>query len=423
MAPYVKKYGESSDGNLDLARERVRHALQETRQPRVERELKRILIGHRYGNTQAMIIGCFSNSNGTEYRIFTTDDDLVDEASQERIAINTRLLEADQYTRDNRATCKPAHVAFAAYSGFRPREPTTVKFMDLPGEIRNRIYRLFLVVEPEINLSPRSSDCSNAGTLERQTRARLTKLKPILRILRLSPDIHTEASDIFYGENEFRFGGCMGWSLLLAFLRKIGPANVARLRRLSAPVPYAGSDTGSAESLLSAMQMGGLDLYRMGLQDDDSDTPSFEASIRGCVKILERAGKLETLRLLLPFSLELADEYLKPFKLNRAKFDNLTVMLVHLRKHIHEQPDSSQTPTYGGRNFPGQLYETCRYEDPKAWAMANGWEYASVWYDYKGRFTVHNCAGEDRFCSSSNGAVENCECEVAVAMRKWYKKT
>ena len=60
----------------------------------------------------------FSNGDGTVCLIIA-DDELADEVREEQIARTSILLKTNDYTHDKRATCMPAHVAFAAYRGFK----------------------------------------------------------------------------------------------------------------------------------------------------------------------------------------------------------------------------------------------------------------------------------------------------------------
>ncbi|KAK4545846.1 hypothetical protein LTR36_002410 [Oleoguttula mirabilis] len=371
-----------SNESLGLTLERVGRALYETRLRKYEPELALISSGIHYGKTQALVIGSFSDNKA--YKVVTSNDEPIDKASQEREDAIAQHLEINQYEHDNRASCLPAQLALDSYRGFRVLfgerlhaqnyssiQNIDQKFLDLPGEIRNRIYELYLVVDPDIDLSPKTSmkrrsdiDCAVG---------RYLKLKPILRLLRLSRQINSQASDIFYGDNEFRFTSKFGWCYLLAFLRKIGLANVSRLRRLAVPVPYEGRDYSASWG--PSMDSVASSLHRMGLNDDDqSEPPSIQACIRGCIKILEKAGNLEVLRLVLPISFRFADNSLKPLKLNASRFNNLTVVLVHLHnsEYRDETVGGTHMPITEIRNLPGDDYEEYEYADPEAWAKAKG---------------------------------------------------
>ncbi|KAK5113298.1 hypothetical protein LTR85_010915 [Meristemomyces frigidus] len=423
-------YTRVSDADLELAMHRVRVALYQHRMRKLKPELTLISTGRRYGTTQALIIGSFFDD--TTYGIVTSDDEPTDKASQDREDDIAQHLEMDQYEHDKRATCQPAHHALASYQGFKvlfgerlhahnypSTQKMSQKFMELPGEIRNRIYKLFLVVDPEIDLSPRAS-------MERRSPAdyavaRYLKLKPILRLLRLNRQINSEASDTFYGDNEFRFSDQIGWYYLLAFLRKIGPANVARLRRLATSVPYKGL---GGRHDFDPVDGPGSGLYRIGLDDGQTKSPGLPACVRGCIKILEKAGNLEVLRLTLPLSFQFADDYLKPFKLNVSKFTNVKVVLVQLHdcQTRAEAMHFTQTPISEVRNLPGNGHELQEFADPKTWAETKGWVYKEAWFDYKGAYPIHdrkNCAVEQAEFDRAHD-VDKCTCHIAETVRQWH---
>ena len=62
------------------------------------------------------------------------------------------------------------------------------RFLNLPGELRNRIYRLHLLCDQVIDLDPNN----------------YRRIAPRLGLLLVSRHVHDEASKIFYGENPFR---------------------------------------------------------------------------------------------------------------------------------------------------------------------------------------------------------------------------
>ncbi|KAI9801931.1 MAG: hypothetical protein M1833_002246 [Piccolia ochrophora] len=62
------------------------------------------------------------------------------------------------------------------------------RFLDLPGEIRIKIYRLCLVFDQIIDMDP----------------ANAQRIAPRLKLLRSCHQIHHEASVVFYGDNRFR---------------------------------------------------------------------------------------------------------------------------------------------------------------------------------------------------------------------------
>ena len=94
-------------------------------------------------------------------------------------------------------------------------------------------------MEPAMELLPKTSidNRRTPGHVYQRAMERYAKKKPILRLLRLNKAINAEASDIFYGENKFRFTNQEGWFYLRAFLETIGVKNTARLRHIALHVP------------------------------------------------------------------------------------------------------------------------------------------------------------------------------------------
>ncbi|CAK4020061.1 Hypothetical predicted protein [Lecanosticta acicola] len=103
-------------------------------------------------------------------------------------------------------------------------------FVDLPAEIRNSIYRLVLVQDPEyIDLSPKTNrqHGENKDARDHHMKRFREEITPCLGMLRLNKQIGSESAYIFYGETEFRFTSYRGWYTLDSWLSKIGAANHA----------------------------------------------------------------------------------------------------------------------------------------------------------------------------------------------------
>ncbi|KAI5369579.1 hypothetical protein Slin15195_G004540 [Septoria linicola] len=98
----------------------------------------------------------------------------------------------------------------------RPKSKTS--FLDLPGELRNRIYRLVLRRPHSIKivsrrLPPKQFDSSDHHNLKRGG-------PPLLRA---STDIRREASEIYYLENTFTFiNGALNLGAVEAFNNQLG---------------------------------------------------------------------------------------------------------------------------------------------------------------------------------------------------------
>jgi hypothetical protein len=81
-----------------------------------------------------------------------------------------------------------------AYKKLYTYDPSRAGFFDLPGELRNQIYRLALTQYEPIN-------------------GILTKL-PAIQVMRSCKQVHDEASSVLYEENTFTFGIEINWTRL-----------------------------------------------------------------------------------------------------------------------------------------------------------------------------------------------------------------
>ena len=149
----------------------------------------------------------------------------------------------------NARTSKHCHSS--AQSPQAQNNPNSTGFFDLPLELRDQIYRELLVLDEAIELWPigehvlkTDPDDNDSmyikyikpgavyATHHRELRRRLWP-----KVLRVCKTVNVEASRIFYGNNEFRFSGGLGWTMLNSFLRTIGPSSCRMMRHLSVIAP------------------------------------------------------------------------------------------------------------------------------------------------------------------------------------------
>lgn len=71
---------------------------------------------------------------------------------------------------------------------------------------------------------------------------RYRDLNQDLGLLRVSLLVNDEASQVFYGANEFRFSGINGWMVFSAYLNTIGSHHYRFLQRVTIHVPFPGVD-------------------------------------------------------------------------------------------------------------------------------------------------------------------------------------
>ncbi|KAF2709210.1 hypothetical protein K504DRAFT_467186 [Pleomassaria siparia CBS 279.74] len=106
--------------------------------------------------------------------------------------------------------------------------------MKLPGELRNRVYKLALVLHHPIDFWPMPSGLA-AETSRRDTVEQ--DLKQISgNLLRVSRQVHKETVPILYGCNRFRFSHLGSWTVLHGFLAHIN-TNCQYLSSISIKIP------------------------------------------------------------------------------------------------------------------------------------------------------------------------------------------
>lgn len=152
-------------------------------------------------------------------------------------------------------------------------------FLNLPPEIRNRIYQVALISSKPIELCSSDfvlgvvdmEDLASrhpsynpflSPRLMNQLRVRQEDLHYRYDVIRLQKDllhvrqelaagllstcrqIRFEAADYFWGDNEWHFTRDTRWHELYRFLLTIGPMARARIRKLSVWAPFTGDPTG-----------------------------------------------------------------------------------------------------------------------------------------------------------------------------------
>lgn len=149
----------------------------------------------------------------------------------------------------------------------KPSKPSKINmfsflsFLDLPGEIRNLIYRYALVLEGPITTNFRPSELA-------------------LNLLRANKQIHDEARSILHSQNTFNFFHLLTY-LPLSFLQRIGPENAKWIESLEINFPEmcrsCGLELDSVPTcILEKLQSDCPNLKRLTLgpfipSDDDDD--------------------------------------------------------------------------------------------------------------------------------------------------------
>ncbi|KAF2162911.1 hypothetical protein M409DRAFT_26763 [Zasmidium cellare ATCC 36951] len=395
----------------------------------------------RYGNTSAIIQDAFRAADGSIafYRDLAVPADSLPgkgpqkwlEEKQRRIQMHTKMLEVDDYTWKARATCQPAHIALRKYQPYKKlfgerkfphkystyppqltsstcKEPVT--FFDLPGEIRNRIYRLALVFDEPFEFLPKAAGGRKAPARACVRAKKLfAKSLGLRKLLRVNKQVNKEASDIFYGENLLCFSSVLGWQFLRGFIETIGKDNAARLRKITVHIHWPGR-TGDhsdrygqgrfppdEDDAYDGLSPEGFFYYYKPL---DKIRTSDEAYAE-CMKMLNEAGILESLNLVLPYTFDVLD--FPDLALDITKFEiKPKIKLIHLNINGDWTANDSQHPLRTLGPLPKPVWTRKRrnrrnlapaeppvieeFETAKAYAVAKGWEYKPRECDEKGHY-------------------------------------
>ncbi|RDI78820.1 hypothetical protein Vi05172_g11214 [Venturia inaequalis] len=194
-------------------------------------------------------------------------------------------------------------------------------FEKFPPEIRNYIYKYIIPHDGVIELW---ADRHNGeGNLFWYTQfpnkaARFLKyakeIIPCLKLLRVNKQIGAETAGLFYSNNEFRFSGLNGWSVLTSFMVTIGISNTSFLKKIAVHVPFRGGypridrvnrSIDTKTRFFDALKANfGLRSPIHVLAEIQTYLPHFSGTADDCFKCVLRAlkthGNLKSLKLILP---------------------------------------------------------------------------------------------------------------------------
>lgn len=330
-----------------------------------------------------------------------------------RISANTSVLEVNDYSKKCPATCEPAQVALTKYRGFKKlfgerkyassypfigsKAAVPIGFFDLPPQLRNRLCRLWFVFDHPFELLPRSDGVSRKSRIRVYCKAKdkfIHQTAPGRKLLRLNKQFNKEGSEIFYGDNEFRFTAILGWVWLRGFMKMIGSANSGRLRKVTVHVHWIGGSFDASNPWTAAFS----EDIKAGIAKGD-DTFKFLDKYRSvgeahreCIKIFEDMGTLSELNLVLPGSSHVYT--IKDLDLHTSKFKNPpTIRLIDLNEWEGKTESKRPLPKLSPRKkHRGEIVEPSKlveeYEGPKAYAKAQGWEFEVAPITSKGKYTI-----------------------------------
>ncbi|KAH7092525.1 hypothetical protein FB567DRAFT_588799 [Paraphoma chrysanthemicola] len=117
----------------------------------------------------------------------------------------------------------------------------TIPFLEMPVEIRVQIYRLALKLDSPLEFWAESDTYVHTFRLGAGDKTRLLDLigrrELNLSLLRTCRQVQTEAAEVFYGENEFRFTGLNGHMVANLFVRKIHKHHFQFIKHLTMSIP------------------------------------------------------------------------------------------------------------------------------------------------------------------------------------------
>ena len=143
-------------------------------------------------------------------------------------------------------------------------------------------------------------------------------------LMRLNQQICTEASSIYYGENDLHFLGIDGWLTLRDFLQAIGSTNASYIRNLTVHTHWFSNTKKYSHFTGNCCKDGDYRYF------DETDVA---AAVQKCFELLSKAGGLVSLTLVLPADLHYYHVWPLPSNLPR-----LRIKLIHFEcPHLHNQ--------------------------------------------------------------------------------------
>ncbi|KAF2662085.1 hypothetical protein K491DRAFT_340258 [Lophiostoma macrostomum CBS 122681] len=239
--------------------------------------------------------------------------------------------------------------------------------MGLPVELRLKVYRSLLVFEDAIEIWPEVGSATNDRTAKYravQQWSRLIRRRKLnLGILRLCKVVHDEASEVFYGENEFRFSAVNGQMVAAAFIHHIRPRHAKHVQALAIGMPFWAHDRGCVygsawcvDSITGGYRLN--DMMPWGYPHKGACY--YEKSFASLAADLVKAGNLKVLKLVLPdwFEQRLGrrhDNLWKALGKIMAGLPSLEVEVVYLYQNLYRMypieedapiDDPTDTPSY-----------------------------------------------------------------------------
>jgi hypothetical protein len=182
----------------------------------------------------------------------------------------------------------------------------TKSFIDLPAEIRIKIYRYAFQLGQPLELWAESDTANHTYWLRVQNKKNLLyqirKRQLNLSFLRTCRMVHIEGSELFYGENEFRFTSVNGHMVANLFVRKIYKQHFQWIKELTMAMPFY---IGEYVHPWSSSKRKYNDINPLLPSSDWADKEyDYLAALQHLVWNFKRMERLNRLCLVLPFEYE-----------------------------------------------------------------------------------------------------------------------
>lgn len=191
--------------------------------------------------------------------------------------------------------------------------------MDLPVELRVQVYRDHFILPEPMELWAETGDLKADHRVRSSTGAYYRRLinsrRLNLSFLRTCKQIHEEAAQVFYGQNEFRFSGKNGVMIACGFIHKISVPHWKWIQHLTIAMPLCSED----ESIF-AVDGNPSTKKRVNEVCDNAPFPfpkalrwdySHPEAFRLLFVRIEKMESLKTLSLVLPETFRLAYSYFR----------------------------------------------------------------------------------------------------------------
>ncbi|KAI9691230.1 MAG: hypothetical protein M1822_008850 [Bathelium mastoideum] len=168
----------------------------------------------------------------------------------------------------------------------------------LPPELRRMIFKELLVFHQPFDLAPLSVKPNSNGYLRVKSQKRLRGIwRECVQPLRVDKMIWFEATDIFFGRNEFRFSSVIGWRDMASFFA-LFKSYLSSIRNLAVHISCEGLDLSSTSDLGTSEHT--INMYMQDSPQGLPDPNLFRPPYGEDPEMLTSLINLRNLKLILP---------------------------------------------------------------------------------------------------------------------------